>query len=250
MPLASHPHLPVPRHRPAARQFPAPRRGGFLLLTLGLGACSAPEAATPVPEPPALDASRIGTGLRPLTDDRLVDVVGEPGATRGGAAVRATNLDSDVGPVESRAGRDGSFSIQVELGLGQELRLQASSGTSRGAPLDWLRTNDWLELSPRHACVEVGAFELRFDAPGSASLELTNACSENLSVEAPRWRLGLPDFSLPEAFPLVIEPDRSGSLAVNFERQAAGEREDVLFVDVAVEGRTVRYAVNVFAPAP
>jgi hypothetical protein len=217
---------------------------------MGLAACSAPEAATPVPEPPALDASRIGTGIGPLTDDGRIEVVGVPGATRGEAAVRATNLDSAAAPVESQAARDGSFSLEIELGNGEELRLQAFSETGRGAPLDWLLTEAWLELSPRHVCLDVGALELRFDASGSASLELRNACSENVSVEAPRWRVGLPDFSVPEAFPLVIGPDQSDRLVVDFERQAPGEREDVLLVDIAVEGRTLRHAINVFAPAP
>src|SRR5690606_40912711 len=79
----------------------------------------------------------------------------------------------------------------------------------------------------------------------SSDLSLRNGCAAPASLEAPRARLGLSDFTFGEELPLTLEPGESAPLRIEFEPTAPGAREDVLFVDVDVAGETHRYAVTV-----
>lgn len=226
-------------------------RAFIAAMALTVAACSTPGVATPLPEPPSLDATKISApGVMTALNPTPLDIRGSAGAAPSRATLRATNLDSTAPPVTTTADDQGAFLLTILVSSGNELRLQAIVGAARSAPLDFTYTQA-LAPSVRETCVTVSpGFELSFGAPGASRLTLANGCSGAITLSDPRLRLGLPDFQLRTALPLDVVSGASAGLDVAFQRADASEREDVLFVTLTVGGQTRRYPFTLFAPAP
>jgi hypothetical protein len=216
-----------------------------------LGACSTPGVATPLPEPPSLDARKItAPEVTPVTAPSPVEIVGAVGAATARAVVRATNLDTTDPAVTTTADDNGAFHITIMASGGNELRVQAIAGNERSAPLDLTYTAGRIAPSVRSACVALSpGFELDFSSSGPVRLTFTNSCADAITLANPRLRLGLTDFQLTTALPLSIGTGASSPLDVTYARTDAGDREDVLFVTITVAGQDLRYPITLFAPA-
>jgi len=210
-----------------------------------------------MPEPPAFDLSGVNHGVTPVVnpvDPTVHDLPALAGAVPGGAVVRITNLDTPDAVFATNAAKDGSFLATIIAGDGQELRFEWVNGAERSQPADALFVQPapsgafTLTPSPRFDCLRLsGGFVLAFNGAAQASVTLKNACSGELTLDNPRTRLALPDFTLTSELPLSLAAGQSAKLSETFARGAPGLREDVLFVDVTNAGTTLRYPITLRA---
>jgi hypothetical protein len=219
-----------------------------LLIAFGLLsiACEGPRGASPLPEPPAIDGSRIGVenSIVPVSFPADIEIVGERDSASPGATLRVTNLDTTDDPVTTTVTDDGRFSVLVTVTPGDELRFEAFRAEYRSDPVD-LVFDDGPLPAPRHDCITLTpGYLVEFDGSTAESLFIDNQCDSPAVVQDPRFRLGLSDFELTTALPVTIEPSRSTSLRFSFDPQAAGIREDVFFTDIDVNGEVLRYPVG------
>jgi hypothetical protein len=223
-----------------------------LAVVIGLfaaTACGSEWTATPLPEPPALDGSRI---RRPDITTAFVGTVwiaGDAKSASAGATLRVTNLDSTDDPVTTTVASDGSFTIEVVAETGDEVRIDAVTRHGRSEPVD-LIVDDELTPSPRHDCVRlVPKFSVEF-LEGSRAEELTvhNLCDLEIALADPRARLGLEEFTLESELPLTIPAGESAALEYGFAAGSPGESEDVFFIDIEVDGELIRYPLTLYAP--
>jgi hypothetical protein len=227
-----------------------------LSAALCVASCGEARIATPMPEPPALlDASKLGLGLEPisiLSDPRPVSIVGQAGAVPPGARVRVLDLDSDRPAVSSLAADDGSFELSLAVSDGDELRLHGFEAEVRSRPLDLIFSPPaGLEASPRHECLELApGFELGFGAGvGAQIITFRNGCTAPALLDTPRFRLGTSDVELLTPLPLELAPGEARALELVVPANAPLLGEDVLFIDVDVSGRRLRYPLGVYGPA-
>lgn len=215
---------------------------GFLSI-----ACEGPRGASPLPEPPAIDGSRIavGSSITPVSVPADIEIVGERASASPGALLRVTNLDTTDDPVTTTVTDDGRFSVVVSVAPGDELRFEAFRAEYRSDPVD-LVSGDALSPAPRHDCIVLTpGYIVEFDGSTAESLFIDNQCDSPAVLQDPRFRLDLPDFALTTAgLPVTIEPGRSTSLRFSFDPQAAGAREDIFFTDIEVNGEVLRYPIG------
>ena len=236
------------------------RRALAAVLAAGAGltlAACGPGVATPVPEPPTLQLGKIGgpSGGQPnVTSVGGRTLFGDIGAAPAGSVVRVTNLDRKDPVVVSSAKADGSFNLGLEVLDGEELRFDWVRGTERGAPQDahfvqGPRLDVYhVEPSRRFSCVGLSpGFAVGFDGGNEQSLVVSNGCASDITLSAPRLRLGLADFKLVTQLPASIAAGQSGTLDLSFTRSLNGAREDTLFIDVTSEGEVIRYPVTLHA---
>jgi hypothetical protein len=220
-----------------------------LLLSFGLLslACEGPRGASPLPEPPAIDGSRIGYGpaLAPASLPADVELIGDLASASPGSTLRVTNLDTTDEPVTTTVTDDGRFSIMVSVSPGDELRFEAFRGEFRSEPVDRIANSQELAPAPRHDCIALTpGYVVEFDGSTAESLFIDNQCDAPAVVQAPRFRLGLPDFAPTTALPVTIEPGRSASLRFSYTPQSAEAPEDIFFVDIDVNGDALRYPIG------
>ncbi len=225
----------------------------FVAVCLSGAACG-PRGASPIPQPPVLavplDHIRIDEpDPTALSSD---PVYGQPGSAPAGALFRLTNLDQQDPPTISVVAADGSFVSGVKANAGDELRFEFELDGQRSVPTDaiFLTAGKGLNVMPsaRFACISLApGFVLPFAADGTRSLSVQNDCGAAVTLSNNRARLALPDFSLQTTLPLEIASAASSTLDIAFARSASGEREDVLFVDLALGAETIRYPVTLTA---
>jgi len=209
-----------------------------------------------MPEPPSLAPGLIGVapvGAAVLSEPRLLPIEGQPGAATPGAIVRVIDLDTRDPAVSTSAASDGSFTLSVPVRSGDELRLQAQTDGARSEPVDFIyravELVDTLEPSPRHECVTLDpGFELAFTGAARHSLRLQNACSGPIVLAAPRFRLDTGDFELESVLPITLAAGSEGLLDLTLLSLTPPAREDVLFVDISLDGRALRYPIGLYAP--
>jgi hypothetical protein len=224
----------------------------FFAVAIGLlaaTACSSDWTATPLPEPPALDGSRIRRPDITITFTGSIWIEGDAQSASAGATLRVTNLDSTDDPATITVANDGSFSLEVLAEPGDELRIDAVNRHGRSEPID-LIVDDELVPSPRHDCVRLAPkFSLEF-RDGSRAEELTvhNLCAQEVALTDPRARLELADFTLESELPLTIATGESAALEFEFAESSPDAREDVFFIDIEVDGEPIRYPVTLYAP--
>jgi hypothetical protein len=218
-------------------------------LALVLASGCGPGGATPMPEPPSLDTGRIVPApVMAVTAGRL-SLQGGPGAATAGAVVEVTNLDSTAPIVATTAAKDGAFNIDVPAVSGNELRLIAVLGALRSQPVDLVFSQAALVPSERHACVAVApGFELVFANANPVPITFTNSCPGEMTLANPRLRLGMADFGFDAGFSVAAPAPGSAVFNVSFVATTSGVREDVLFLDVATSGRSLRYPFTLLAP--
>jgi len=209
-----------------------------------------------MPEPPSIDGGRIGPGpmdISTLSEPHLVPIAGKPGAATAGSVVRVLNLDLQLPAVSARAAADGSFATSVLASAGNELRFEALSEGRRSAPADFIYTSnagDQLTPSPRHDCLTLSpGFDLEVPASGVATLRLSNECADAITLATPRFR-SAGAFELATPLPLLVAAGGEGQLELRLSAATPGAAEDVLFLDVTLATRTLRYPIGLFTPAP
>ncbi len=211
-----------------------------------LVACG-PGAATPLPEPPSIDVTRVSTGgeAMPLAGPAPVQLIGEVGATPARATVRVLNLDDTRPAVATTSGPDGTFALGILAAEGNELRLEARSGEATTAPVDVRVLRNLSGVAPveRPDCVAFEAPWLEVPTFGVQRLDVTNECTGELRIEAVSLRLGSAGFAVEAFAPETLEPGQASSIAVTFAADEA-QAEDVLFVSVSVDGQLVRYPIS------
>lgn len=250
--------LPCPPRTSRARRAlvsSAPLTAGVWLLASACG----PGVATPMPEPPtAFDLSGFSEGATPATqplDGRVLVIRAATGNVPPGAAVRVTNLDSTDAIVAGSGNAQGGFEVDLIVTDGQELRFEWLDGATRSAPSDAIISRSdplgqtfAVTLAPRFACLKlVPGFVLDFSGHTRATLGVENGCDDAVTLRNPRSRLAMPDFTLPATPTDAVAPGESTEIGVDFTRAAAGLREDVLFFDVTLAGRTIRYPITLRA---
>jgi hypothetical protein len=209
--------------------------------------CEGPRGATPLPEPPALDANRIDVPeimpavLGPIT------IEGDTRSATPGSTLRVTNLDSTAEPATTTVAADGSFAIQVDAAEGDVLRVEAERNGERSNALDFVLGEAGLTPSPRHDCIRVDPeFRLEFlESPDIQQLFFQSTCDSDAVLDGARTRLELAEFAIPDDFPLELFARDDAAVEVGFEGDAP--REDVLFIDVDVNGVVIRYPFTLLA---
>ena len=224
----------------------------FFALATGLlaaTACGSKWTATPLPEPPAVDGSRIHRPDLATAFAGSISVEGDSRSASAGATLRVTNLDSTDDPVTTTVASDGSFVLEVLAEEGDEIRIDAVTREGRSEPVDLL-VDDELMPSPRHDCVRlVPEFSVEFrDGSRTEELMVHNLCDLEVALANPRTRLGLAAFTLESDLPLTIPAGESAALEFGFAEASPGAREDVFFIDIEVDDELFRYPVTLYAP--
>jgi hypothetical protein len=220
-------------------------------------ACS----VSPVPEPPQADPElHSAIDLEPCDDCSTVILRGQPGATENASHVWAVNLDRPDEPVEAPILPDGSFSLAVEVGDGDDVRLQARRGLRRSAPRDYQinasRFTERFFAAPRPL---VDCFPAPFEWHlGSAqlgqsitrSLQLPSSCASELRIAAIRLRSSLAALRVDgPAAPLVIASGETLTVTLTFTPTTPGLVEDILLLEIASPSSD-RRAIQVLGDAP
>jgi hypothetical protein len=212
----------------------------FLLAAMLLTASSC--AVNPVPEPPAtptLGGPVDWVDCAPC--DGKTRVEAGPGATTDATTVWAVNLDGMDPPTEAAVAPDGSFTIDLFLAVGNELRLQARNGDRRSAPLDLrLESGGTLAPAPRpFADCFVLAPELDFGTVGVAqavqqTITLSHDCPATLTVS--RAGLRAPSTALSvqaPAVPFTLAPSAASELTITLDAPSAGVVEEILLIETS-----------------
>jgi hypothetical protein len=171
------------------------------------------------------------------------------------STVRVTNLDRTDPTVAADVPEGRAADLVVSVIDGEELRFEAVSGELRSQPADAIFVLDdalsgAFHLAPaeRFACLKLEpGYRLDITGAPRATLSLENGCASALSLDNARSRLALPDFTLETSLPIEVAAATSAELTVDFVAAASGVREDVLFVDVTLDGTTLRYPVTLWA---
>ena len=224
----------------------------FCLVGLLFSGC----VVSPQPEPPAIIASLLSIAER----SGSVTLKGSAGAVQpGGSDLRTIDLDTSDPAAAITVADDGSFSL-VLAGTGtDEFRLQAFSRGLQSDPIDVMRssglTSDGtavLVSTPLESCfllapaLEVGPIA----ASSSATVQMTNHCTDDITVSGLSLRQGSPAFKItPGNGPLSIPAQGAGAFTVTFNPQPGAPTEDVLFVEIATPSQG-RRSLTVRGRAP
>lgn len=249
--------MPRPIFLPSLRSERALASSVLLAGVWLLASACGPGVATPMPEPPAaaFDLNGINRDPMPATVDLAETdaayVLGGQGTVPGDATVRITNLDQTYEVFATTASASGSFKAVVFARSGDELRFEWVKDGQHSEPADAFVQVDpdlklvFVEASPRFDCVELTpGYALDFSSDTSRTLSVKNACSEPISLENPRQRLGITDFALDRTLPLDLQPSATAELGFGFTRGATGPREDVWLVNVTRGAETLRYPIT------
>ncbi len=235
----------------------------LVVIVLASTACSGPRDATPMPEPPSMDLSKVRPDMEIVgeaigTDSTLTTIIpleGQPGAAPPGSVLLVTPLDTALAPVAQSVEQDGSFNeFTVPGEMGDELRFQVVLGEERGTPQDAYYigpspTEPYLTPSLRHDCLDLQpGYEVTFRDTGVAMLTLSNGCDAEITVANARSRTASPGSRTSTALPLTIAAGGSVSLSLEYQGSAFESSEDTLFFDITLEGRAIRYPITLFAP--
>jgi len=217
-----------------------------LLLSSLLAGCG-PGAATPVPEPPALQTDKIGIPAMIAVAGGTLTLQGAAGAAPPHATILVTDLDATTAAVATSAAEDGRFAITVPTNDGDEQRLVALVDGVRSRPFDFKSVANALVESPRPSCLTVTPGLLAsVRANSKVSFKFENSCNGVVTLQAPRSRTGDAAVSFDTQFTASIASGASASFVVNVAASAAPTLDEVVFIDVAVEGQTIRYPLGVY----
>ncbi len=209
-----------------------------------LAACS-PQDATPVPEPPALQPSKVSVPPSiAVTDDR-VTLNGLSGAAPPRATIEVTALDSVEPPVATTVAEDGSFSVRV-FASGEQRAVVIVDGR-RSQPLDFSLVASQVVATARPDCLRVTPSLLGGAARGQTlSFYFANGCANSIAVSHARTRLMLASFTYDTSLALNIAPGARASVDISVSANALATDQEVLFVDATVDGEVVRYPLGVY----
>jgi hypothetical protein len=213
--------------------------------------------ATPVPEPPAatLDFGRIHSPeVAPTTN--VIGIVGEPGAGPAGHTLRVTNLDEQGAPVDVVIAGDGSFELEIAGDQADELRFHTRLGRARGIPVDIVWAEALIAEPARVDCLELVPLQQQdFDfvdvgAPAAVrTVELRNDCGETVPITAARLRRSASAFAIGADAPMLpaeLAPGAALSWTLELAPAAAGDVEEIFFLELEYDASSVRYPITLF----
>lgn len=226
------------------------RAGILRVVALAVLALSCgPRDATPVPEPPALQGDKLTVPSTLLTSDQPIPLSAAAGAAPPGAVVEFTDLDTTDLPVATTAAQDGSFTIPI-LPTGEQ-RAVVIVGAQRSKPFDFRLGAGRVTPSQRPACLSINPALVTSVARGeTARFTFANSCTGAVSLANLRTRRMLAGFNAQLAPNPDIASGASADVLVAVNASVAATDEEVAFVDVAVEGQTIRYALSVYVDEP
>jgi hypothetical protein len=208
---------------------------------------------SPMPEPPAeqptVELGDLTTKLPHGTNDPVA-VEGSAGAASPpGATVRVFNLDTADPPAESVVRDDGSFTVELNLDVGQEARIQVLTATGRSTPVDFVAVANAAPPQPTtHAlgsCLFL-APPLELDAAAGSAVAVSSECPSAVTIEAPVVRRAVPGFQVGTggSWPAVL--GSGDTLPVSVEFQASpGTLEEIFFIQASAPQQD-RRPVTVF----
>lgn len=231
------------------------------LSALALATC----VGTPLPEPPdELPKPDFGRFARDAVlptnfpAQPVLTLSAGPGAVQPNSEVWIINLDSAAPPVQARADATGGFTASALPALGSErVRVIARSERQHSAPLD-LQTvmleadNPQLDAAPLAAdslrCLAIAPEATLSLRSARGTLRLDNQCEVALDLTRVALRFGDQGFSLSSP-PARLEAGQQVTLTVQDERaRAPSERLEIVLIDAAAsDGRSARYAIDVFS---
>jgi len=238
-----------------ARIKRAPAR--LMAATASLAAALAQGCSiSPMPEPPAeqptVDLGSVTTKL-PHGTNEPVTVEGGPGAASPpGAIVRVFNLDTADPPAESVVGSDGSFTIELNLDVGQEGRIQVLAETQRSSPIDFVAVGNGqppaLATRPLADCLLLEP-ALELDAAMGSAVTVSSQCPSAVTIDSPVVRRLVPGFQVGTggSWPAVLGSGDSLSVSVEFQA-SPGTLEEIFFIQAAAPQQD-RRPVTVFPAA-
>ena len=148
-------------------------------------------------------------------------------------------------PVVSTVRADGSFSVRI-LPVG-ELRAVVIAGTRRSRPLDFSFVGLSIVTTERPACLAVTPGLVTGARAGATTrFTFTNSCSGPVILSNVRTRLSPSQLTPELAVSPSIAPGSSADIAIALSVNLAPTEDEVVFVDAAVEGETVRYPLSVY----
>jgi hypothetical protein len=219
---------------------------GLVVALAQLACACGPRDATPVPEPPALQADKLiaPTSVASITST-AIEITAEAGAASPGALVEFTNLDTTDLPVVTTVRADGSFSVRI-LPVG-ELRAVVIAGARRSKPLDFSFVGPAIVTTERPACLVVTPGLVTGARAGTTTrFTFTNSCSGPVTLSNVRTRLNPSQLTPELAASPSIAAGSSADISIALTANVAPTEDDVVFVDAAVEGVTVRYPLSVY----
>ncbi len=225
------------------------RVAGLLLMLFIAMSC----IGEPVPEPPNLRPDPVEIGdLLANTDESEHPplVVGRAGSVDPTIDVWIWNLDRDDEPGIAGADLDGGFTVYVPHDDGDELRIQVRSEEGRSLPLDVVAMGRAGPFrSARRSECFTGTEELDLSELETGTVTFDNECAESVSlldVSLRRGRAAL-EFVAPGAG--TVE---RGETSIEVSRSAGSpeEPEDILLVELEIDGVEEIRAVSVYRSAP
>jgi hypothetical protein len=218
-----------------------------LIVAVAQFACACgPRDATPVPEPPALQADKLiaPTSVASI-NNTAIEITAAKGAATPGALVEFTNLDTTDLPVVTTVRADGSFSVRI-LPVG-ELRAVVIAGAWRSKPLDFSFVGPAIVTTERPACLVVTPGLVTGARAGTTTrFTFTNSCSGPVILSNVRTRLSPSQLTPELAASPSIAAGSSADISIALTANVAPTEDEVVFVDAAVEGETVRYPLSVY----
>lgn len=217
--------------------------GALCLAGLLFSGC----VVSPQPEPPSIIANLL------TIDAESGMISGAPGSVTlkgaagavqpGGSELSTVDLDTQDPAATITVADDGSFSVVLAGTSADQFRLQAFSSGLRSDPLDVTKASGLLGdktavlvTTPLESCfllspaLEVGPIA----ASSSATVKMTNQCTDDVTVSGLSLRLGSPSFTVaPGTGPLVVPAQSTGTFTVTFAPQAGAPAEDILFVEMS-----------------
>jgi hypothetical protein len=182
-----------------------------------------------------------------------VPLEGAPGAAPANTLVVVTNLDSTDEPLVTTTRGDGSFSLTIPVGPGDELRFESVSSGRRSPPSDALFPEPpgaRLVAVSRFECLSLEpGFSLDLTGENGGSVVLRNRCDDAVEVDDPRFRTENADFALSTALPLEIAARGTATLEFAHTPASGSASEVVVFIDVTLSGETLRYPITLHANA-
>ncbi|MFZ5895414.1 MAG: hypothetical protein ACOY0T_30440 [Myxococcota bacterium] len=199
-----------------------------------------------MPEPPALQGDKI-TVLPSLatTEPAPIPIEGAAGTAPPGAIIEITQLDSTAPPVATTARVDGGFSVAI-FPEGEH-RVVAIVDEVRSTPFDFNIAGNRIVPSSRPSCFGVTPGLIVGARAGSATrFTFSNACASAVTVQNPRLRLGLTNFSFDARFNATIAQSANGTFSINVAAATPATEQDIVFVDVNIEGTPIRYPLGIY----
>lgn len=227
------------------------RRAIWIPLCAAVASC----VSTPIPQPPP-DSLDIGKIVLPDTwpTTTALSFSGRPGAAPPNSRLRVTNLDTDVPPVEVDVAGDGSFQVTISFSLEDELRLQVRTVEERQPPIDVVLGDIGFEPAPRVDCftapLEVDLGAVSAGGTADAAIVLDNDCADDAQIDAAFFRTDDPSFVFVGAPPSSVPAGAEADLDTRFAPTAAGDAEEIVLVELVVDGSAVRYPVTLFGTSP